>query len=370
LHTSVLRQLLDQLPPDAFFPKLRYVRPSDRLYYREVQRLRRHVPAETAIFHGLASSEAGNVTLFKIDQELGADDEIVPMGFPVPGVELSLIDENGQEVPPGKSGEIVISGYSVALGYWCRPQLTAEKFIVDPSDPRKRTVKMGDLGRMNAAGNLVLAGRRDQMVKILGHRVEIGAVEASLESLAGVSRAAVIAHEDQFNDQILVAYVQAEGTLLTNPTLIRRQLQELLPAHMIPSRILLLDKLPLLPNGKVNRRALPSPGTARPLLDLPFTEPRTPVETVLADIWSDVLGYDQVGIYDNFLDLGGNSLQAARIIGRVLGSYQVDLTLRALFDSPTVASMALAITQKQAQQLEPHKLERLLEELDAMSNAD
>jgi amino acid adenylation domain-containing protein len=370
LHTSVLRDMLDSLPADATFPSLRYVRPSDRLYRSDVERLWRVIPTHAKVVHGLASTEAGMITMITLDRDTLDNSEIVPMGYPVPGVELLLLDDDGASVPPGEVGEITVRSRFMARGYWRRPEFTAERFQADPVDGRFRIYKLGDLGRMRTDGCLELVGRKDQMVKVRGNRVELAEIEAALERLALVQRAAVVVRPNRTGEQVLIAYVLPADPALTTAAMLRQHLRQALPTYMMPSRIVIMESLPILANGKVDRQALPPAGSERPDIDTPYEAPRTPVEDQVAAIWADVLGLDCVGVHDSFLDLGGHSLQAARIVSRVMTTFQVDLPLSVLFSAPTVADMTLAVTQQQAARLDPAVLEVLLTELDATSNPE
>lgn len=370
LHTSVLRDMLDALPSGVSFPSLRYVRPSDRLYRSDVERLWCVTPPGTVVVHGLASTEAGMITMITLDRNTPDSAEIVPMGTAVAGVELLLLDDAGAPVPTGEVGEIAVRSRFTARGYWRRPELTAEKFQIDPIDSRLRIFKLGDLGRMRPDGCLELVGRKDQMVKVRGNRVELAEIEAALDRLEIVQRAAVVLRPNRAGEQVLIAYVLPADPAMTTAAMLRQHLRQVLPTYMMPSRIVMMESLPILANGKVDRQALPPVGRDRPDLDTSFVEPRTLTEKQTAAIWADVLGFDRVGIHDGFLDLGGHSLQAARIVSRVMAAFQVDLPLSMLFDAPTVADMALKVTQQQAAQIDPFDLEELLAELDAINNPE
>ena len=186
-------------------------------------------------------------------------------------------------------------------------------------------------------------------------------------ALGDVKDAAVVARDHISGTKTLVAYLVPKNQALQVSTL-RRSLAEMLPSYMVPAVFVMLESLPVTGSGKLDRRALPEPDAARPELESPFVAPRTPNEQELATIWSEVLDLDQVGIHDNFLELGGDSLLASQVISRVIGTFRVRLTLRSLFGSPTVAEMALVVTQNQAMQAKPEDIERLLAELDALSD--
>jgi acyl-CoA synthetase (AMP-forming)/AMP-acid ligase II/acyl carrier protein len=364
LHSSILRALLDYLTEDAFFPRLLYVQPSQRLYRRDVTRLWQHLPPQAMVIHRLASTETGTVTLMKLNRGDTFNSEVVPVGYPVPDVEVFVTDESGAQVEAGMNGEIVARGRFLPRRYWRRPKMSAEKFQVDPADSRYQIVKLGDIGRLRSNGCLELVGRLDHMVKIRGHPVELDEVLSRLEQLPTVHKAAVTVHPDAIGDPMLVAFVQPKGSMKVKISGLRSELEQDLAPAMIPSRFVLLDSLPTLPNGKVDRGKLPSFELVRPDLDTPYAAPRTPTEIAVAAVWADVLGLDQVGIDDNFLDLGGHSLAAGRIVSMILREFQVDLPISLLFESPTVADMALVITQQQAGKLDQDALERLLAELE------
>ena len=196
-------------------------------------------------------------------------------------------------------------------------------------------------------------------MKIRGNRIEIDEIECALLALDGVREAVVVAREGRSGDQRLVAYVVPVGGRAPTVTELRRALAKTLPEQMIPSAYVVLDALPLAPNGKVNRRELPAPGQSRPDLEVPYVAARTPFEKALADIWSSALAVGPIGIHDNFFDLGGNSLLATRIMSRVLHSFHVEMAMSGLFAKPTIQELALAILEKLAQQAGSKGVHRL-----------
>ncbi len=238
-----------------------------------------------------------------------------------------------------------ISGAGVARGYLNRPELTGEKFVPNPfsEEPGARLYKTGDLARFLPDGNIEFLGRVDHQVKIRGFRIELGEIEAALRQHPAVREAVVLAPQDAPGERRLVAYVLAEREPLPTTTDLRSFLKEKLPEHMVPALFVLLDALPLMPNGKVDRRALPAPDRTRPELGKAFVAPRTPTEEVLSEIWAQVLDIERVGIHDNFFDLGGHSLLATQVVSRIREAFQVELPLRRLFEVPTVAGLAESI---------------------------
>jgi hypothetical protein len=207
------------------------------------------------------------------------------------------------------AGELYIGGVSLARGYLGLPGLTAEKFVPDPfgTESGMRLYKTGDLARYLPNGNIEYLGRGDHQIKIRGFRIELGEIEAALTQHPAVAQAIVTAEETTRRDKRLVAYVVAQPRYAPSAIELRTFLKDRLPEHMVPAIFVSLDSFPLNPNGKVDRRVLPSPGDTRPELEKAFVGFRTPTEEMLADIWSEVLGVERVGIHDDFFDLGGHS---------------------------------------------------------------
>ncbi len=271
-----------------------------------------------------------------------SDSSTVPIGRPIPNARMYILDADLRPVPMGVTGELYIGGVSLARGYLNLPGLTAEKFIPDPfsSEPGKRLYKTGDLSRYLPDGNIQYLGRADYQVKIRGFRIELGEIETVLARHPSVVQAIVTVHEDAPGGKRLISYVVAQPRCTPTAIELRTFLKDKLPEHMVPAVFVILDSFPLTSNGKVDRRALPSPGEARPELDKAFVGSRTPTEELLADIWAQVLGVERVGIYDDFFDLGGHSLLATQVVSRIRETFQVEMPLRHLFETPTVAGLA------------------------------
>jgi acyl carrier protein len=271
----------------------------------------------------------------------------VTLGRPLPNVEIFILDSLLQPVPIGVPGELYIGGRCLARGYLNRPELTAEKFITHSFDgePARRFYKTGDLARYLPDGNIEFLGRIDDQVKIRGYRIELGEIESVLVQHPSVGQSVVAVREDSPGDKRLVAYIVA----LQNPSPpigeFREYLRQKLPEYMIPSAFVFLEFLPLTPNGKVDRKALPVPDQSRPELQASYQAPRTPVEELLAEIWTEVLRAERIGIHDNFFDLGGHSLLATQVVSRMRRALQLEIPLRALFETPTVAGLAKRIEE-------------------------
>lgn len=277
----------------------------------------------------------------------------VSIGRPITGTQIYLLDNHLQLVPVGVPGELHIGGDGLARGYLNRPDLTAEKFIPSPFSelPGERLYKTGDLARYLPDGNIEFLGRMDHQVKVRGFRIELGEIEAVLAQYPAVQEAVVIAWKQMSGDKQLVAYLVPDETHPPMTSELRRSLQEKLPNYMVPATFVMLEALPLNPNGKVDRRALPAPDAIGSKLESAFVAPRIDTEALLADIWSKVLGIEQIGIYDSFFDLGGHSLLATQIVARIRKTLQTDLPLRTLFDHPNIAGLAVQVRAfREAQQ--------------------
>ncbi|MFJ7500098.1 amino acid adenylation domain-containing protein [Serratia grimesii] len=268
---------------------------------------------------------------------------LVPIGKPIANTQLHILDAQLQPLPPGVAGELHIGGIQVARGYLNRPELNAERFIADPfnPDPQARLYKTGDLARWLPDGNIEYLGRNDFQVKIHGVRIELGEIEQQLRQCEGVEDAAILAREDGHGGKRLVAYVVApdEGS---HSTQWRHQLQQHLPDYMVPSTFVRLKALPLSPNGKLDRKALPAPA-ATTQVSLQYEAPQTALEQQLAALWSELLGVAQIGLDDDFFELGGHSLHAIQLLVK-LKRCGYPVVIKTLFAHPTLRAQARALT--------------------------
>ncbi|MFH8930913.1 amino acid adenylation domain-containing protein [Streptomyces pristinaespiralis] len=288
-------------------------------------------PAETHVMTGTA-----------LPEDPAAWSEHAPIGRPVSGARVYVLDSALRPVAPGVTGELYLAGAGVSRGYLNRPVLTAERFVADPyaPSPGARMYRTGDLGRWNTRGELEFAGRADHQVKIRGFRIEPGEIEAALTDLPAVARAAVVVREDRPGDKRLVAYAVPAGEGL-DAAAVRSRLARTLPDFMVPAAIVALDALPLTPNGKLDRAALPAPQSTTAVQ----RTPRSPREEILTTLFAAVLKLPRVGIDDNFFDLGGHSLLATRLISRIRTVLGAEITLRDLFEAPTVAGLGERLDQ-------------------------
>ncbi|MGW2461804.1 amino acid adenylation domain-containing protein [Streptomyces sp. NPDC001761] len=306
-------------------------------------------------------------TLYEVNPGMLAPSGTLPIGRPMANTQLYVMDGHGHPAPVGVPGELWIGGAGVARGYLNRPELTAERFVPHPfsDDPDARVYRTGDLARWLPDGNIDFLGRMDHQLKIRGFRVELGEIDAAVLAHPEVTQAVTVVREDQPGDKRLVSYVVCDGPTAVSRqghdgaadeqhanapvavgdeaelrVALRRHVAERLPEHMVPNAFVVLERLPLSANGKVDRQALPKPSGLRAELDGPYVAPRTPTEERLAQIWADVLAVDRVGIHDDFFDLGGHSLLVMRVVNRITSDLRLDLTVGDLFACPSVAALA------------------------------
>ena len=364
---SVFRQMADHLPVGEKIPALRLIHlGGEAVSSNDVALYRRYTQAHCVLVSGFGATEISPVLRFFMDHCTTTFESIVPVGYPFEGIGVELMDDLGEGVEPGRIGEIVIQSRYLCLGYREGRNLNTEAFQPDPEGGDRRIYRTGDLGRIRPDGCVEHLGRNDSQVKIRGYRVEVTEIERVLVDLDGVKEAVIVPVEGVSGGLGLAAYIVPARKAPTAREL-RRILATKLPDYMMPATFMILDALPQTPSGKVDRKALPAPFKCRPELDSPFAEPRTPFEETLVEIWSQILGLNGLGIHDNFLELGGDSLLASQVVSRVVKTFQVDLPLRLLFESPTVADMAVAITQNRAKKAEQEDLDRMLAELEALS---
>lgn len=267
------------------------------------------------------------------------------IGRPIDHTQAYVLDKNLQPVPVGITGELYLGGSGVSRCYLNRPALTAEKYIPDPfsTTPGGRLYRTQDLARFRPDGEIEFLGRSDYQVKIRGYRIELGEIETALAHYPLVSEQAVLAREDEPGDKRLAAYVVAKAGAEITVSALRTFLGQTLPDYMIPTLFIFLDSMPLTPSGKIDRRALPAPTGKRPSLDTPYVAPRNAAEETVITCWQDILGWEQIGVHDNFLDLGGQSLRAMEIMTRLQVEFGVDIPLSLFFEYPTAAQLAQTI---------------------------
>jgi amino acid adenylation domain-containing protein len=346
---TLFRHLAAIVPEEARYPHLRELSFSgEPLQQHDVELCRQRFSNECLVVNSFGATEVSSCCEYLIERNTRLEAGVVPCGYPTSDMEIVLLADDGREIPGGDLGEIAVKSHYLALEYWRQPQLTRAKFLPAPNGGAKRIYLTGDLGRILPDGRLVHLGRKDFQVKIRGYRVEVGEIESTLLTLDNLKEAVVVGQEDQAEELRLVAYVVPDRKPAPSTTTLRRALRESLPDYMVPAVFVLLDAMPLTPNGKIDRRALPVPDQGRPEHGETSVPPRTLVEEVLAEIWGEVLRVEQIGIHDNFFDLGGHSLSATRVMSRVRDAFQVEVSLRSLFEKPTLGEFAVVITQSLA----------------------
>ncbi|MEW5931039.1 MAG: non-ribosomal peptide synthetase, partial [Gemmatimonadota bacterium] len=292
-----------------------------------------------------------------------------PIGRPLANVRAYVLDGALQPAAVGVPGELYVGGPGVARGYGGRPGPTAEKFVPDPlsAEPGARLYRTGDRVRWLPSGEIEFLGRIDQQVKLRGFRIEPGEVEAVLLAHPGVREAAVLVRDDAPGGRQLIAYAVARAEGAAEAGELRAWLRERLPDYMVPAAFVALDSIPRTPSGKTDRRALPAPEPSAPAT--PRVAPRTPVEEEVAAVWAEVLGVERVGIHDDFFEHGGHSLRAAQVVSRVRGALGADLSLRDLFDAPTVAELAARVEARRPASA-AEAIENRLEWLESLSEEE
>lgn len=328
------------------FESLRVVRlEGDRATPKHVDLFRRCLNDNCWLVNGLGTTETGLVRQFFISKDTGAVESTIPIGYGVEDMEILLLDDDRKSVPAGEIGEIAVKSPYLATGYWERPDLTDAAFKTDPSDEKARIYLTGDLGRMEPDGCLSYLGRKDFQVKVRGQRVDVAAIESALLELENVADAIVATQAKAGGGEQLVAYMVVNGQEAPATDVLRRKLSNRFPSYALPTRYVELEALPLDSNGKVARKLLPVPDNERPHLAQAFIAPRTPQEEELARCFAEVLHIRDIGVNDDFFDLGGDSLKAVELAaileGRLAARVPSDLFLGAL----TVANLAMRLDE-------------------------
>ncbi|MBA5868540.1 MAG: amino acid adenylation domain-containing protein [Nitrospira sp. CR2.1] len=343
---SLLAGLLDGVPPAL--PHLRWLLPTGEALSAALSRRWFARFPTIPLLNAYGPAECSDDVALACIREAPAERETsMPIGRPITGVRLYVVDGRIEVMPSGVAGELCVAGVAVGRGYLGEPARTAEVFVPDPfaSEPGSRLYRTGDLVRYRPDGALEFVGRRDHQVKIRGFRIELGEIEARLAQHPGVEHCAVVVVDLQPGHKQLAAYVATTASLSADR--LRSFLRRTLPEYMVPATFVLLPALPLTPNGKIDRKALPKPDADRVADD--FEPTATPMQDLVAGIWADILGVERVGRRDQFFELGGHSLLATQVMSRVRATCGIELPLRTLFDHPTVETFSAAIDHAVAQ---------------------
>ena len=351
---TVFRHFVDSLKGDHTFPKLRLIRlGGETMVQKDLQRFKEHFNDNCILHVGMGSGERFCLECF-FDRETECHTDLLPAGYAAEDTKILLLDEKRQTVGFERIGEIAVKSRYLSPGYWQKPEHTRATFLPDPDGGKERIYLTGDLGYMLSDGCVFHLGRKDMQIKIRGYRVEPGEIEAVLLSISGVEEAVVVGKEDRQGDKRLVAYIVLRGEPPPTIQALRKSLRQRLPGYMVPSAFVHLESLPLLPSGKVDRKGLPDPDPSQREADNCLIAPRTTLEKVVAEIWREVLGVDELSVEDDFFDLGGHSLQATQVISRIGEAYQVDLLPQLLFVLPTVAALAQQLEAAIKKRSDPH----------------
>jgi amino acid adenylation domain-containing protein len=351
LVASLFRDFVKTLTPHHSFPRLRLIQLGGEAVHRnDFELYKTYFPSSCLLALIMGATEYAVATEIILNKNGEVDGDVMPCGYPISGIEVSLWDEDGNDVGINRSGEIVVKSQFVTPGYWKRPKLNAEKLINDPFDKNLRTYKTGDIGQRTADGCIWHLGRKDFQTKIRGQRVEIGEVERALLNIKEVQNAAVIAFPDIHGNNALVAYLECSKQSRLNDVRLRSELMICLPHSMIPAQFIVMDSLPRTVSGKVDRQALPDPIQFRAQTVVESVAPRTPIEKDLGEIWTELLGLERVGIHESFFALGGNSLLATQLTARIKKQFGINLPVAVLFRYSTIEELSKLLEQDKEHQ--------------------
>lgn len=370
LFPTAFRHFVFTLTGTEKFPELRLIRlEGEPLYKKDIDLYKKHFSAHCLLVNSFSTTETGTICVYFIDKNTEIYSHRIPVGYPVKGKEVLLLDESGKEVGFDQPGEVAVQSRFLASGYWKKPDLTKEKFLAEPEGGQNRVYLTGDLAQRSRDGCIDYLGRKDFQLKIRSFRVDLGDVEAAIADHPQVKEIAVMAKEDRSGNARLVAYFVPHNRPAPTTNL-REFLQDKLPDYMIPSAFVVLDELPVVSTGKLDRRVLTQLRDERPAVKNSYVPPQTLAEEELVKIWAEVLSLQRVGIHDNFFELGGHSLAATQLVSQVMKTFHVELPLPSLFEAPTVAEMAVVIAQNQANEARQEEVSPILTELEALSDEE
>jgi amino acid adenylation domain-containing protein len=368
---TTFRDFMGTLESEQKFPSVRLLSVGGEPMLRDdLHYFNRHFLGHCVLSHALGPTECLTVCWALIPHGTHITETKLPIGYSLKDKDVLVLDENRRELGANEVGELAVKSRYISLGYWRDPERTQSVFLPDPAGTGARIYLTGDLGMRRADGCLVHIGREDFQVKIRGFRIDVAEVEIALRAIEGVADVVVVGRQDEAGTQRLIAYFVPATHPPVTITKLRQNLAQTLPDYMIPSAFVSMDALPQTPNGKTDRLRLPPPPRTRPDLDSIFVPPGTMTEIELSKIWSEVLGIDHLGINDNFFELGGDSLVATRIVTRVMKKFRVDLPMRTLFDTPTIAQQAEQILLAQTNTLNDESLAKLLNEVEYLADEE
>ncbi|WP_332277779.1 amino acid adenylation domain-containing protein, partial [Bacillus velezensis] len=317
----------------------RFIVGGEELSYQLADDIHRKFNGNVEIINEYGPTEATVGCIVYSYRERNKKEKSLPIGTPIQNSRVYILDEDLNLVPKGVPGDLWIAGDGLARGYLNKPEMTSEKFVAAPFNPAERMYKTGDIARWKLDGSIEFFGRKDNQVKVRGFRIELGEIENCLLSHQAVKEAVVLARENEEQEKYLSAYITGRGQLNTSE--IREYLKETVPYYMIPTYIMQLESMPLTTNGKIERNMLPEPSSKRSGFE--YVAPRNDIEHKLADVWSEVLGFQRIGIKDNFFELGGDSIKAIRITSK-LQKYGYNLEVKDLFNFGTIQEVSDKVT--------------------------
>lgn len=368
---TTFRDFMGILERGQIFPAIRLLSVGGEPMLRaDLDYFNRHFLPHCVLSHALGPTECLTVCWALIPHGTRIAESTLPIGYSLRDKDVLVLDESGRELGAGEVGQLAVKSRYISLGYWRDPERTKVAFLPDPAGSEARIYLTGDLGVRGADGCLFHVGREDFQVKIRGFRIDVAEIEIALRAMEGIEDAVVVGRQDGAAEKRLVAYFVPTTQPTITTTKLRQGLARVLPDYMIPSAFVSMDMIPKTPNGKTDRLRLPLPGRDRPDLENPFVAPGVAMETELAAIWAEVLGLDQVGVHDNFFELGGDSLRATRIIAQAMRRFKVDLPIKTLFESPTVAKLAEIFLLAQAKTVGEQDLTRILNEVESLSDEE
>lgn len=337
---STFRYFASMVPTDDVFPELRLIiLGGDTALKKDVDLYKRISHPGCYFEITYAGTEFYGVSSLVISKDTPLNRGVVPVGFTDPDKEVLLLNEDGNEVPVGEVGEIVIRSRYISPGYWRRPDLTKAVFLDVPGDEGMVQYRTGDLGRMNLDGCLEHLGRKDMQIKIRGHRVELAEVVSALFEFSAIDDAFVVSRPDHIGENQLIAYVVLGEKTPSVINQIRKEMFERLPTYMVPTAYVMMDKLPKTASGKVDVLSLPEPDPSSLNIENPVVHPRNPIEKQLVEIWEDLLDFRPVGVTDDFFELGGHSLLALRLVATIEEKMGIELPFPALIQNRTIEEM-------------------------------
>jgi amino acid adenylation domain-containing protein len=336
------------------FPHIRIVRlEGDQASGMDVKLFKQHFGQDCILVNGLGATETGLVSQYFVNQDSPIPAAALPIGFPVQDMDIQLLNEAGETVPSGTVAEIAIRSKHLAVGYWEMPDLTKQAFVTDVQDSEFRTYHTGDLGRKSEDGCIEYMGRKDSRVKVRGQMVDVAEVESALLELDSVHEAVVSTIDNESSGKRLVAFLVPSNSDLPAVSQLRQYMGKLLPDYMVPSKYVTLEAMPLTGNGKIDRRALSIIPATRPELDVPFLPPKTTTQSRIQKIWEELLEITPIGIKDDFVELGGDSLLAISMIDQVDREFGIEIPISVLASKASVESLAEVILNKEINYLIP-----------------